>query len=173
MTNDTIHKEIKLILLFFALSFIAAPATAEKEISHGNVSEPQVITEDMKCPVCGMYPAVSPKWHSQVHFNDGTFLAFDGCKDMFKFLLHISSYDKKHAKDDVNAVFVKDFHSGKWINALDTYFVAGSNVLGPMGKQLIPFSDNDKAMEFINSNGGEMIRYNNVTMDTIKALDNS
>jgi len=171
MPNDKFNKGIQLILLFFVLSYISSPATAGKEISQRHVPEPQIITEDMKCPVCGMSPAMSPKWHSQVHLNDGTFLAFDGCKDMFKFLLQMSAYDRQHTKDDVNTIFVKDFDSGKWINAVDTYFVAGSNVIGPMGKQVIPFSDHDKAMEFMNSNGGEIIHYKKITLDTIKALD--
>jgi len=172
MPNVTTQKVMQLFFLFFALFYLAVTANAGKETPHGHVPEPQIITEDMKCPVCGMHPAMSPKWHSQVHLNDGTFLAFDGCKDMFKFLLQMSAYDRQHTIDDVNTIFVKDFHSGKWINAVDTYFVAGSNVMGPMGKQVIPFSDHDTAMDFMNSNGGKIIQYNKITMDTIKALDN-
>lgn len=136
----------------------------------GDPVSPGTITEDMRCPVCGMYPARYPEWHSHIIFRDGSIAAFDGCKDLFTFLLDIKRFDGSRSSEDVAAVFVKDFISGEWINAKDAYFVAGSSKTGPMGKELIPFAGHMDAMRFHEKHGGFMTRYSEITQETVKSL---
>ena len=81
------------------------------------------------------------------------------------------NYDKDHSKDDVAAVYVKDFNSREWIDATDANFVIGSNAMGPMGKTLVPFSDHMEAMKFMEDHGGTIGHYSEITMDTIKSLE--
>ena len=143
----------------------------EKEITYGSPFSPRVITEDMTCPVCNMYPARNTQFQSQLVFKDGSFVAFDGTKDLFKYLLNMEGYDKKHTKDDVAVTWVKDFNSGKWMDAKDAYFIIGSDVFGPMGRELIPFSDHMAAMAFKEEHGGGPIHYAEITKEVTDSLD--
>jgi nitrous oxide reductase accessory protein NosL len=118
-----------------------------------------------------MYPARNTKFQSQIVFKNGSFVAFDGTKDLFKFLLNMEGYDKKHTKDDVAVAWVKDFNSAEWIDAKDAHFIIGSDVFGPMGKEIIPLSDHMAAMAFKDKHGGAPIHYAEITMEVIDSLD--
>jgi nitrous oxide reductase accessory protein NosL len=117
-----------------------------------------------------MYPARYPQWQSQIIFTDGTMTPFDGCKCMFNFMNGMANFDKAHTRNDVAVAWVKDFNSGKWINAEDAYYVVGSQKMGPMGKELIPFTDHMAAMQFHKEQGGTMMKYAEITSDVLKSL---
>lgn len=47
-------------------------------------------------------------------------------------------------------------------------FVIGSNVMGPMGDELIPFKDENSANEFSKDHfGKKIVKFNEITLDTI------
>ena len=140
----------------------AAPQVAAKEAVK--------IPTDVSCGKCGMFPAKYPRWQSQVIFKDGSMTPFDGCKCMFNFLQAVEKYDKAHTAADVQVVWVKDFDSGAWINGSDAYYVVGSDMMGPMGKELIPFAENSAAMKFHQEHGGSMMRYGEITPEVLKGL---
>ena len=96
---------------------------------------------------------------------------FDGCKCMFNFLFAIEKFDKIHSRNDVAVAWVKDFDSGKWLNAEDAYYVVGSDMMGPMGKELIPFADQAAAMKFNQEQGGTMMKYAEITPEVLKTLE--
>ncbi len=148
---------------------VSQHAAGEGSSMHARVS-PQTIPDNVSCGKCGMYPARYPKWQSQIIFKDGSMTSFDGCKCMFGFLFNMGKYDQKHTTDDVAAVLVKDFNSGRWMNAEDAGFVVGSEEMGPMGKELIPFGDHMEAMNFQKAKGGELKMYGDISMATLKPL---
>jgi len=160
-----------LIPIFIASCADSGSKKVDKEIKHDHSDAPRTITGDMTCPVCGMYPARYPTTQSEVIFKDGSFVVFDGWRDMFKYLLETATYDKDHTKDDVAAVYVKDYNSREWIDATDADYVIGSNAMGPMGKTLVPFSDHMEAMKFMEDHGGTIGHYSEITMDTINLLE--
>jgi Predicted lipoprotein involved in nitrous oxide reduction len=50
--------------------------------------------------------------------------------------------------------------------------VIGSDVLGPMGHELLPFKDQEAAQEFLEDHkGNSIIRYQDVTPAIIESLD--
>ena len=58
------------------------------------------------------------------------------------------------------------------IDGLKAYYVIGSNVLGPMGKDLVPFEREADANEFMADHAGKsLLRFEQVTPDVIKSLD--
>ena len=69
--------------------------------------------------------------------------------------------------------WVKDFNTGKWINAEDAYYVVSSKMMGPMGKELIPFTDHTAAMEFQKEQGGTLMKYSEVPPAILKTLKGS
>ncbi len=132
--------------------------------------EPQTITEGMSCAACGMYPHRYPQWQTQVIFTDGTMAAFDGNKCMFRFLLNMQKFAPERQPDQIAAIWVKDFKTGKWLDGKAAHYVIDSREMGPMGKELIPFASRNAAEEFQKANGGTIETYANISMATIKPL---
>jgi nitrous oxide reductase accessory protein NosL len=134
------------------------------------VQPPQLIPDNVACGKCGMIPARYPQWQTQIIFTDGSMVPFDGCKCMFGYLFNMAQYDKSHTRDDVATIWVKDFNSGSWIQAPDAQFVVGSDAMGPMGKELIPFSGHASALAFQQEHGGSLTEYGTISMETLKPL---
>ena len=143
---------------------------AMAESSQAAVNQPMEIPENATCGKCGMYPARYPRWQSQIIFNDDTMTPFDGCKCMFNFIFAMDKFDQKHSKNDIAVAWVKDFNTGKWLNAEDASYVVGSNIMGPMGKELIPFADQAAAMKFQEEQGGTMMKYEDINPEVMKTL---
>ncbi len=125
-----------------------------------------------KCPVCGMFVAKYPDFLAQFIFSDGTYAVFDGAKDMFKALLQLKKYHPSKQVSDIRAVFVTDYYSLTLVNGYEAFFVLGSNVYGPMGKELIPFAKEADARGFMKDHKGKsVLRFSEVTPEIIKPLD--
>lgn len=145
-------------------------------IGIGNVAgaagkpQPQVISDKMSCGVCGMYPARFLEWQTQVIFKDGLMVPFDGCKDMFKYLLNMAAYNKEQTRSAVAAIWVKSHDSGSWLEGEAAYYVLGSSAMGPMGSELVPFASAAAAKEFQGKNGGTVSRFSEITLEVINKL---
>ena len=137
-----------------------------------HVSLGQSASAKDKCPVCGMFVAKYPDWTAAIAFKDGTRVYFDGAKDLFKYLVNPGSYTPGRSSKDIDSISVKDYYSVQPINGRSAYFVPGSDVLGPMGRELIPFGKESDAREFQKDhNGRKILRFPEVTTDILKGLD--
>ena len=172
-------KRILKSAVFFTLAMVVGCATSGSKTTEQTsatesariaVSQPMIIPKDVSCGKCGMYPANYPRWQSQIIFKDGSMTPFDGCKCLFNFMFSMDQHDKAHSRDDVVVVWVKSFNSGEWMNAMDAHFVVGSNMMGPMGKELVPFADKAEAMKFHQEQGGDMMMYADITPEVLKSL---
>ncbi len=134
--------------------------------------QPVQPTKTDRCPVCGMYVAMYKDFIAQIVFKDGSYAVFDGAKDMFKYYLNMAKYEKKRQASDIDSIYVTDYYSTNLVDSLKAYFVKGSNVYGPMGKELIPFASESDAREFmVDHSGDSLIRFDDVTMEILKSLD--
>lgn len=125
-----------------------------------------------KCPVCGMFVAKYPDWLAGIRFTDGHRALFDGCKDLFKFWLDPAAYLPSRRREQVASIFVTDYYTLERIDARAAFFVPGSDVLGPMGRELVPFSTREAAEEFARDHrGGPVLRFDAVTPEIVRALD--
>lgn len=125
-----------------------------------------------KCPVCGMFVAKYPDWVAEVVFKDGTYAVFDGPKDLFKFILNLKSYAPGKSKKEIDSVFVNDYYSVRPINGLKAFYVLGSDVLGPMGRELVPFEKDADAREFLKDHRGrKILRFDEISFEILKQLD--
>jgi copper chaperone NosL len=168
--NNIYYKRFFTVTVFLILVMAVGCAKSGKKTSQVTVPQPMVIAQDVSCGKCGMYPAKYPQWQSQIIFKDGAMTPFDGCKCMFNFMSSMDKYDKTHSKDDVAVVWVKDYSNSKWIDGTKAHFVVGSKVMGPMGKELIPFADQAAAMKFHQEQGGNMMMYGEITPEVLKSL---
>ncbi len=125
-----------------------------------------------KCPVCGMFVAKYPDFVAQIIFKNGSYAIFDGAKDMFKYYFNIKKYNPMRDKENIVAIYVKDYYSLNLIDGLRAYYVMGSNIYGPMGNELIPFGKESDAKEFMKDHKGKsVLRFHDVKYETVKALD--
>lgn len=125
-----------------------------------------------KCPVCGMFVAKFPDFLAQILFKDGSYAFFDGTKDLFKYYLNLKKYNPTKNLSDIDSIYVTDYYSLTFIEGLKAYYVGGSNVYGPMGKELIPFEKEDDAKEFMTDHIGKSLsKFKDVNHDIIKSLD--
>lgn len=125
-----------------------------------------------KCPVCGMFVAKYPDFVAEIVFKDGSYAVFDGPKDMFKYYLDVSRYNPAKRPDDIRSIFVTDYYGVQPTDAVSAFYVIGSDVYGPMGRELIPFVAEDDAQEFMKDHAGkQVLRFGEVTAEVVKTLD--
>jgi copper chaperone NosL len=133
---------------------------------------PAKITPADKCPVCGMFVAKYPDFVDQIVFKDGTHAFFDGVKDMMKYYFDLPKYNPQKTAADIAAILVTDYYTLKLGDGLKAWYVAGSDVYGPMGKELMPFKDEAAAKEFkADHKGTAILSFQDITPALIKTLD--
>ena len=65
-----------------------------------------------------------------------------------------------------------DYYSLESIEGTRAFYVIGSDVFGPMGKELIPFGKETEAREFLKDHKGKKIlRFQEITPEILKTLD--
>lgn len=125
-----------------------------------------------KCPVCGMFVAKYPDFAAQIQFRDGSTAHFDGAKDMFKYYLNLSRYAPGKKPVDITAVIVTNYYDLTMVDGLPAYYVLGSDVFGPMGRELIPFVKESEARDFLKDHKGKsIIRFRDITPTILRTLD--
>ncbi len=134
----------------------------KREGGVSNKTQRVKVNEDEKCPVCGMFVYKYPRWAAQIFYKHGNHehhLSFDGVKDMMKFYFNNKKWGKyDYAKrKNITKMLVTDYYKQYAIDARKAYFVIGSNIYGPMGNELIPFSTYDEAENFKNDHKGTKI----------------
>ena len=124
-----------------------------------------------RCPVCGMFVAPFPEWIAQIVYEDDTVDFFDGCKDLFRLLKAPEEYSQPRNRRAVRTVLVTSYYDQLLITAQEAIFVAGSDVLGPMGAELIPLRSLEEAEEFTRDHQGTGIfRFGEVTPEVVSSL---
>jgi len=119
------------------------------------------VPKDAKCPICGMFVAKYPQWVAM--FDGDKKFYFDGVKDMMKY-----AYARKIGGDKL---YVSDYYKLSKLEATKAFYVIGSNVYGPMGSELIPFSTQDEALSFSRDhNGQKVISFDEITEVMVKNL---
>ena len=125
-----------------------------------------------KCPVCGMFVAKYPDWTTEIVFSDGSAVFFDGVKDMLKYYINLKKYDPSKTQADLSAIFVKDYYAVEFIDGRKAFYVSGSDIYGPMGKELIPFEKEAQAQEFLKDHQGKaVLKFGEIDPAVIRGLD--
>ena len=146
-------------------SFTAAPAAPGEQ-------GPFKPKDKDKCPVCGMFVFKYPDWTAGVLFKGGAYAVFDGSKDLYRFLLDMKQYAPARRPADIDRIFVTDYYSVRQIDGRAAFYVIGSDIYGPMGKELIPFEKEADAGEFLKDHkGSKVLRHREITPEVLKALE--
>lgn len=114
------------------------------------------LSKSDRCPVCGMFPARRPKHAAAMVLRDGRTYYFcsNGC------LLrawHLSETHLGVAADAVNQMRVRDYFSGLTVSAEAVWWVAGSDVIGPMGRAFVALDSPGAVKAFKERHGGSHV----------------
>jgi copper chaperone NosL len=155
------------LVLVGVIAWIITPCRAEEKAVTGPL---QVGKRDL-CPVCGMFAHKYPNWLAQVVFSDGTCASFDGPKDMFKYIFDLRKYNPKKSLGEIAGLWVTDYYTTKWIDGKEARYVIGSDVLGPMGHELVPHSSDRAARSFSKDHAGaRILKFDEVDLNLIESL---
>lgn len=104
-----------------------------------------------------MFVAPYPTWQAVILFGDGARLDFDGPRDLFRYLQEASRQFPGRTLTEVREVWVTEYYSAQPVLATEVYFIAGSDVLGPMGQELVPVRGVKQAETFMRDHGGSRL----------------
>ncbi len=169
---DPIHAERRRVLRFLVLTGavgIAAPRAPV--MAADSPAFPSPGPKDT-CPVCGMFVSLYPDWIATVLYQDGHAHHFDGAKDLFKYLLNLPKYAPGHSKNDIVAIGVTEYYGVTRIDAHAAWYVLGSDMLGPMGHELVPLATQAEATDFLKDHHGKrIVRFDEITPALLEQLD--
>jgi len=153
------------------MSFIVASPGDSFADDYATLPDGSKVDLSHKCPVCGMPVggdlggAVTRAYRdgrlvgfaglAAAVFKDGQVVGFEGARCLF-----IYNTIPKRFGIDVDQIvrrFVTDSETGKLIDANNAYLVLGSEVRGPMGYDLIPFSTKEEAEAFSKEYAGKRV----------------
>jgi copper chaperone NosL len=156
-------KRLLLVLVFILLSV---------SLSWAGDAKPRKPDPKDKCPVCGMFIAKYPDYVAQIIFRDGSCVFFDGVKDMMKYYFKLSTYGPSQARNNIAAIYVTDYYKLEPVDGFSATYVSGSDVFGPMGKELIPFEKESEAKEFLKDHKGKTcLRFQDIDEALLGSLD--
>ncbi len=154
-------KKWKVLLVCFGLMCVF-PMTSQAK-SDG-------VTADTRCPVCGMFVAKYPQWVASVTLDSGKMLYFDGVKDLMAYYLAPAEFGGVSG-EVIKEIAVTDYYNQKLVDGKTAWFVVGSDVLGPMGHELIPFTSKEAAENFQKDHHGkEILRFDGITAHRINSM---
>jgi nitrous oxide reductase accessory protein NosL len=162
------EKQMQRLIRSFVLFVLVAMATPLFAAGQ----KPRLPGPGDKCPVCGMFVAKYSDFVSQLQFRDGAVFFFDGPKDLFKYYLGVVPAMPGRKSADITAVYVTSYYTLVPIDGRTAYYVSGSDVFGPMGRELVAFEKEAEAREFSKDHKGKAIlRFKEVTSAAVKGLD--
>ena len=157
-------KRTVVILALLSLWAIPPASAAEKA--------PPAPSAKEKCPVCGMFVAPYPNWMGVIVYKDGGRSYFDGPKDLFTYYLAPEKYGSGRKRADIADIHVTDYYSVSAIDGRKAFYVIGSDVRGPMGKELVPFAKKTDADGFLKDHHGKkVLSFDEITPATLKSLE--
>ena len=148
------------------VGFNGAMAMATKELSmsrskieakrkkKGKIADPG---PEVRCPVCGMYPARYPEYRCQISTADGKQLHFCSSQCLVSFQADPNKYVKDAAK--TKSIWVTVFPDGDSEYAMGLHYLVGSSLMGPMGKEALPYRNKAAALKSAQENGGKVVRF--------------
>jgi copper chaperone NosL len=159
-------------LLFLVFMLTLSLTLTRVTLTDSGEKKPMKPAQKDKCPVCGMFVAKYPDFLAEILFKDGSYAVFDGTKDMFKYYFNLKKYNPSKRLEDIDSIYVTDYYKLSLIDGPHSYYVIGSDIYGPMGKELIPFEQEKDAQEFMKDHKGKSIlKFKEITYETVKGLD--
>jgi copper chaperone NosL len=106
-----------------------------------------------RCPVCAMTVKAHRKFASAIQLKDDTTFYFCATGCMIRAWMHPEAF-LKTPKSNLQRCVVQDYFSGEHVDGRSVIWVAGSDVVGPMGPALVPLKNEKDLAAFRGRHGG-------------------
>jgi copper chaperone NosL len=168
---NTIFRTFSLVGLL-SLTLLSGCSPEKSEIAVA--PEPVIIQNGEECDLCGMYINRFPGPKGQVFERGGiTPKRFCSTRDMFAYALQPEHQHR------IEHIFVHDVATAAWdeqekaqyINAKTAFFVSGHKLKGAMGPALASFSTEADADDFIQQNGGEIMKFSDIDINALSKMN--
>ena len=118
--------------------------------------------KEERCKNCGMKIDPASPWNADLVAADGATVRFDTPRCAFTYWRG----GKMQAKD----IRAQDYYDRKWRDGAELRFVAGGDVLGPMGPDLVPV-DAPRAGKFLQDHTADrVVTVSEVTLELLNSL---
>lgn len=114
------------------------------------------LSDGDRCPVCGMSVTKHRKFAGAITTRSGNTYYFCGSGCLIKTWLHPEIFIGEEKANLARAV-TREYFGGKTIDAAKAHWVAGSNVVGPMGPAIVPLASNEDVATFKQRHGGTRV----------------
>lgn len=114
------------------------------------------ISDQDRCPLCGMFPAKRPKTAAGMSLVDGRTFYFCGNGCLLRAWRDPAAY-LGATPASIQRMVTQDFFSGVPLDAQQAWWVAGSDVVGPMGPALVALADEAEVAQFKARHGGTIV----------------
>ena len=129
------------------------PEPGRKPLDENNRMQ---ISDQDRCPVCGMKVAEHAKFSSAIQLTDETTFYFCATGCMMRSWLHPEIFLATE-KERLQTPVVRDYFTGEEVDGRDVFWVAGSDVIGPMGPAMVPFKGEEALEAFKRRHGGKAV----------------
>ena len=154
-------RQVVALLSVWLLGSVAAGADEPKggpnpgQLPLDEQNQMQISPND-RCPVCGMKVIRYPKFSCAIQMEDQRTYYFCGNGCLLRTWLHPEIFLKTHKQHILRAV-VRDYFSGRQVDAQTVFWIAGSNIIGPMGPAIVALQDDHSASIFMKRHGGRRV----------------
>ena len=140
------------------------------------LADPEPIASGDSCHVCGMTITAHPGPKGEAFMGgDAQALKFCSTAELFTFL------KQPENEAQFSHAYVHDMGNTQWgspdddafIRAAEALYVIGHERRGSMGHTLAPFADKNAAEAFIEDHGGELIAFDEITLERLANLGGS
>lgn len=161
--NREIIKRITLIFCIFGFSIFhfsaladdskAGPHTGLKPLDEGGAMQ---ISNQDRCPMCAMQVSKYKKFACAVQTVDGStfYCCSAGC--MIRSWVHPEIF-LGVTKAELKRTVVQDYFTGEQVPGGSVFWVAGSDVIGPMGPALVPLKSEPHLDAFKKRHGAKTV----------------
>ncbi|MBI1422318.1 MAG: nitrous oxide reductase accessory protein NosL [Gammaproteobacteria bacterium] len=134
---------------------------------------PVAIVSGDECHVCGMTISRFPGPKGEAYVRGATKpFKFCSTRDLFSWFLQPEN------KVSATSIYVQDMGATDWahpgdstfIDARSAWYVANQSLQGAMGPTLASFASKADAEKFIKKNGGQLLRFQDVTLELVATL---
>jgi copper chaperone NosL len=115
------------------------------------------------CAHCGMTIADGSGFTAGATASTGAAVWFDAPKCLFRWL-------GQPAGSGATGAWVTEYFTRARTPVDDALYVLGSDIDGPMGRDVVPVAPRDRAEHFASSHGGRVLSRSEVTPDVIEGL---
>lgn len=116
----------------------------------------------VRCELCGMRVEPGSGWRAGGSSASGATLAFDTPKCLFRY---------RHTRGAITEPWVIEYYTQARRPAAELFYVIGTDLEGPMGRDLVPVAERDAADQLLADHHGErVLAFDEVDAATVETL---